>query len=132
MRRGVVLAAAAALLVLSGCGVVRGVAIGLTSPFSGAGGSGLRGAQTEIAGLRFRTRIATTTEDGRGFSATTSGARRSVEGALEAGRTQGGAYCLRRFGTSTIVWTLGPDRPVEQVAMEGRDRVALTGTCVAR
>ena len=122
---------AAVLAALSGCGVVRGVGSAVTAPFAGAGG-GLRGAQTEVDGLRFRTRIATATEDGRGFVATTSGAARRPAAAVEAGRTQASRHCLARFGTSDIVWTTGPDEPAEALAAGPQGVATLAGTCVAR
>lgn len=117
------------ILALSGCGVLRGVGSAVTSPFAGGG---LRGAQTEIGELRFRTRVAATTADGRGFVATTSGAGRSPAGAAEAGRTQANAYCVRRFGGSEIVWAVGPDGPAGPIAVDGAGRVTLSGTCVTR
>lgn len=116
------------VLSLSSCGTIRGVATGLTSPFSGGG---LRGTRSDIDGLRFRTRVSATTGDGRGFVTSTGGAGRGVAAALEAGRVQAVAHCLRRFGGSEIVWTVGPDRPAEQVALTD-GALVMSGACVTR
>lgn len=127
--RGAAVVALACALALSGCGTLRGVATGLTSPFSGGGG--LRGRQSEIGGLRFRTRVASATGDGRGFVTSTAGAGRGIGLALEAGRVGAVEYCLRRFGGSEIVWSAGPDRPVEEVALADGTLV-MAGVCVTR
>ena len=120
---GLVMAAA---LSLSGCGILDGA----SSPFSGGGG--LRGAQTEVNGVRFRTRVSAVTEDDRGFVTTTRGAGRSPSAAAEAGRVQAVEYCLRRFGGSDIVWTAGPDRAPTATSLDQSGALLLAGTCVTR
>lgn len=120
-----------ATVALSGCGALSGLSSGVSSPFSG-GGSALRGSLTEIGGIRFRTRVSAVTEDRRGFSTATRDAGRSIEAAAEAGRVQAVEYCIRRFGGSGIVWSVGPDRPPEQVALGEGGTLVMAGTCVTR
>lgn len=117
-------------LALSACGTARNVASGITSPFSGAGG--LRGSANEIDGTRFRTRVSSGRDDPRAFLTTTRGAARNLPAAMEAGRVEAVRYCLDRFGGSEIAWTRGPDRPVEQVALEASGVLILSGRCVTR
>ncbi len=53
---------------------------------------------------------------------------RSPEGALEAGRHAGNAYCIENFGSSDIDWTVGPDTPLEEVPVSD-DTIVLQGVC---
>ncbi|WP_298429481.1 hypothetical protein [uncultured Jannaschia sp.] len=117
----------AALVGLAGCGTFDSLASGASGPFSGGGG--LRGSATEVGGVRFRTRVS---GDGRAFTTATRGADRSVAGALEAGRVKGVEYCIKRYGGSDITWTIGPDRPVEEVVLGDGGALILQGTCVTR
>lgn len=116
-----------AAIALSGCGALSGLSSGVSSPFTGGG---LRGAQSEIAGLRFRTRISSTSDDKRGFSTRTRGAARNVAAAAEAGRVRAVEYCIRQFGGSEIVWTAGPER--EQLPLDEGGALVLAGTCIIR
>lgn len=113
-------------LFLAGCDTLSGLVSGASSPFSGGGG--LRGAGTEVDGIRFRTRVASTSEDGRGFATSTSGGARGVAEAVEAGRVQAVSYCLRRFGGSEIAWTRGPD---DRITLTDGN-VILSGACITR
>ncbi|WP_308917540.1 hypothetical protein [Jannaschia sp. LMIT008] len=116
------------LLSLSACGF-SGIGSGDSRPF---GGNGLRGQSVEVGGVRFRSRLASTGPDRRGFVVTTRGAARSVVGALEAGRVRAHGHCLSRFGGTDVAWSVSPDRPVEQVRLEEGGTVTLAGTCIAR
>ncbi|MEM9795121.1 MAG: hypothetical protein AAF919_01440 [Pseudomonadota bacterium] len=113
-------------LAVAGCG--RLPFLGDSSPFQ----SGLRGTQSEVQGIRFRTRVASSRATPRMFTTTTRGASRNVGAALEAGRVRAVEYCLRRFGGSEIAWQVGPDRAPEEVALEGRGLLVLSGTCTTR
>ncbi|WP_179378463.1 hypothetical protein [Jannaschia marina] len=119
-----------ATLALAGCGTLGSLSSGASGPFSGGGG--LRGSQSEIAGIRFRTRVSAVSEDNRSFQTVTRGAGRSLSAAAEAGRVEAVEYCIRRFGGSDIVWTAGPDREVEQIPLDDSGALVLTGTCVTR
>ena len=113
-------------LALSGCGTVTGLVSGVSSPFSGGGG--IRGAKSEVGGIRFRTRIAASTQDGRGFVTLTAGAARGVAEAAEAGRVQAVTYCLRLFGGSAIAWTRGPEDTLSLT--DGA--LVMSGVCITR
>ncbi len=117
-------------LTLASCGTLGSLSSGASGPFSGGGG--LRGAQNEIGGTRFRTRISSTRDDPRAFVTVTRGAGRNLAGAVEAGRVEAVRQCLSTFGGSDIVWTQGPDRPIEQIALDGSGALVLSGRCVTR
>ncbi len=119
-----------AAMALSGCGALGGLAAGVSSPFSGGGG--VRGARTEIEGIRFRTRVSASRENRRAFTAVTRGAARGPAAAAEAGRAQAIEYCIRTFGGSEIVWSAGPDRAAEALSPDAGGALVLAGTCVSR
>ena len=116
------------------------VAVAMTGcarlPFSGDSGlfrsDGLRGRSSEVEGVRFRSRLAVTTADRRGFVVATRGAGRDVRLALEAGRLRAVEHCLTGFGESDMVWSLSPNRPAEEVALNDDGSVTVAGICVAR
>lgn len=132
LRRRVrpVMLAICCALGLSACGTARNVAAGITSPFSGAGS--LRGASSEIDGIRFRTRVSTSRDDPRAFLTATRDAGRNLPAAVEAGRIEAVRHCLSGFGGSQIAWAQGPDRPVEQIALDASGTLVLSGRCVTR
>ncbi|WGH77653.1 hypothetical protein [Jannaschia ovalis] len=117
-----------AMLGLAGCGTLGSLSSGDSGPFRG----GFRGASNEVDGVRFRTRVSATSEDARSFATATRSAGRSLSGALEAGRVRAVEYCITRFGGSDIDWALGPDRPVEEVALDESGALVLTGRCITR
>lgn len=114
---------------LSGCGAIGSLSSGASSPFSGGG---LRGSGSQIDGVRFRTRLQSSKENRRNFTAVTRSAGRNLAAATEAGRVEAVEYCLRRFGGSEIRWSQGPDRPIEQIAIGENGELVLVGTCVTR
>ena len=116
-------------LALPGCATLARVGSTVTEPFQDLGG--VRGRLAEINGVRFRSRISVASPDRRGFVTRTGGASRGVASAAEAGRLRAVEYCLERFGGSEIVWSAGPDRPVEEMTLD-RDVLFLRGTCVTR
>ena len=121
-RAGMALAVAAAL---AGCGNVPlvGDALSRLNP---------RGSAAEVDGLRFRSRLAETTADDRGFVVTTRGAGRNVGAALEAARVEALEHCLTRFGGTEVVWSLSPDRGPGAVTLDERGALQVAGTCIAR
>lgn len=115
-------------LALAGCGTIGSLSSGASSPFGG----GLRGAQNDVDGTRFRTRIGGGRDDRRAFVTATRGAGRNLIGAAEAGRVEAVRFCLTRFGGAEIAWAQGPDRPIEQIALDGSGALVLSGRCVTR
>ena len=120
--------AIAVVLGLSGCATLGSLANGVSAPFRGGG---LRGSQSEIDGLRFRTRLSDT-GDGRAFTTVTRGAVRGPAAAAEAGRVQAVEYCLRRFGGSEILWSAGPEAAADGSRLDGSGALVLAGVCVSR
>ncbi|MEM6482272.1 MAG: hypothetical protein AAF922_13255 [Pseudomonadota bacterium] len=54
---------------------------------------------------------------------------RSVNGAREAGRYEATRYCLSNFGTSEILWAIGPDTSDGRLVVEQND-FNFRGTCI--
>lgn len=108
----------AAATALSSCGRIP-------IPFTGGGGAG----PVEFDGLRFRARTRAVTPDRRGFAVTVQRASRSFDAAREAGRLDGIAYCLDRFGGSDIAWAVGPE--AEGLTLR-EGALVLSGTCTTR
>jgi hypothetical protein len=66
--------------------------------------------------------------DRKNFSASVRRADQGLKGALAAGAHEGKTYCLKNFGTSEIVWRVGPDAP-EATFGRGASSITLTGAC---
>lgn len=128
MTKRVAVTLAVSLAVLSGCGF-SGIGSGDSGLF---GPSGVRGAAGEVRGVRFRSRLAITSEDKRSFAVTTGNAGRAITGAVEAGNVEAVRYCLTRFGGSEISWTYGPSQDVETITLNESGALVLTGRCIAR
>lgn len=123
---------AAAILVLAALAVAGCGRLPVIGNIGVLPAGGLRGETVEVGGLRFRSRLATTTADGRGFVVTTRRADRGVAAALEAGRLRATKHCLTRFGGSRVAWAVSPDRPAPEVALDADGSLTLSGTCIAR
>ena len=52
----------------------------------------------------------------------------SLDGAREAGRYAGVEHCVKHFGSSDIIWTVGPDTPAEQLQVVDNTLI-FSGTC---
>lgn len=62
------------------------------------------------------------------FTVQVAGASQSITGAREAGRYEATRYCIENYGTSDIIWAIGPDSPGQVLA---DDTLTLKGTCDA-
>lgn len=60
-------------------------------------------------GLSFKGRLQVDKEDKRNFLATATPVSQSLDGAREAARFEGTAYCVRKYGRSDIDWSAGPE-----------------------
>lgn len=60
------------------------------------------------------------------FTVEVKRATQSVEGAREAGRYEATRYCIENYGTSDIIWAVGPDSAALTLA---GDALILKGTC---
>ncbi len=119
------------LTLIASCGRLDGLTSGVSGLFDRNGAGGLRGAPTEFGGVRFRTRMAIESEDRRAFLTATTG-RGPATDAAEAGRVRAVEYCLRRFGGSDIVWSVGPESVPVSPLRDDRGALILRGVCVTR
>ncbi|SNR42491.1 hypothetical protein [Puniceibacterium sediminis] len=52
-----------------------------------------------------------------------------LAGAIAAARHEGIKHCIRYYGTSDIVWIVGPETPADQLRIDG-NTLTFTGSCV--
>ena len=60
-------------------------------------------------GHYFAGRASKSSLDPHGFSVRIRNAAKSIAGAREAARYEATIYCIEQFGTSDIIWSIGPD-----------------------
>lgn len=111
---------------LAGCSTARNIA-GAVTPAASAKGPN----SVTINDTRFRSRLQIDGPEKRELTITVSPVAQDPEAAQEAGRYRATYYCLRRFGSSETDWLVGPDVPVEELAISG-DSITLEGRCAAR
>jgi hypothetical protein len=70
-------------------------------------------------------------QDRQTFVATARPASNSLDGAVRAAEYNGIKHCIRYFGTSDIVWEVGPDTAPEALPVAD-DTLSLRGRCVDR
>ncbi|MEM6375353.1 MAG: hypothetical protein AAF686_03880 [Pseudomonadota bacterium] len=81
-------------------------------------------------GVFFRTKAkAVDRSDRQNFVVNVPKVARSVNGAREAGRYEAVRYCLENFGTSEILWSIGPDTTDGRLVVDKND-FNFRGTCV--
>ena len=56
---------------------------------------------------------------------------KSLDGARQAARYAGNAYCVETYGSSDIEWTIGPDTPAEDLTIVD-DTLTFQGVCPKR
>jgi len=64
--------------------------------------------------------------DPYGFTVRIRNAAKSISGAREAARYEATIYCIEQFGTSDIIWSIGPDD--EAISLSNRS-LTLAGRC---
>ncbi len=62
------------------------------------------------------------------FTVTINGVSASLDGAREAGRYEGTRFCIQNFGSSRIVWQVGPDTEPQNLRISD-DKLTFAGTC---
>lgn len=62
------------------------------------------------------------------FTVEVKDAGKSLEGAREAGAYAATRYCIENYGSSTIVWTNGPEDAPQALVFD-RGALVLRGTC---
>ncbi|WP_276150409.1 MULTISPECIES: hypothetical protein [unclassified Sulfitobacter] len=79
-------------------------------------------------GQYFRVKVAKVDGQRDVFSVRIRDVARSLDGAREAGRHAGTAYCVEHYGSSKITWAVGPDTPPEQLQITDNTLV-FQGAC---
>ena len=77
-------------------------------------------------GHYFAGRASKSSADPHGFSVRIRNAAKSIAGAREAARYEATIYCIEKFGTSDIIWSIGPDD--EAISLSNRS-MTLAGRC---
>ena len=77
-------------------------------------------------GHHFAGRASKTGVDPRGYSVRIRNAAKSIAGARDSARYEATIYCIEKFGTSDIIWSIGPDD--EAISLSNRS-MTLAGRC---
>lgn len=80
-------------------------------------------------GQRYRTNSKSERSNRLSFVATARPVSASFDGAIEAARYEAIQHCIKFYGTSDIVWEVGPDTPRESLQIED-DTLTFAGSCV--
>ncbi|MDF1727132.1 MAG: hypothetical protein P1U53_05205 [Sulfitobacter sp.] len=79
-------------------------------------------------GYYFRTKVKRVDRQLDQFTVEIRDAAQSLEGARQAGRFAGVEHCVEYFGSSDILWTVGPETPAQNLQIVD-DRLIFRGTC---
>lgn len=110
--------------------MLRGALTGLICLATVAGCSDRDNQRVLFDGVYFRTKAKPVDKsDRQNFVVNVPKVARSVDGAREAGRFEGVRYCISNFGTSEILWAIGPDTKDGRLVVEKND-FNFRGTCV--
>ena len=77
-------------------------------------------------GHYFAGRASKSSVDPHGFSVRIRNAAKSIAGAREAARYEATIYCIEQFGTSDIIWSIGPD---DEAISLSNGSLTLAGRC---
>lgn len=77
-------------------------------------------------GHYFAGRASKSSLDPHGFSVRIRNAAKSIAGAREAARYEATIYCIEQFGTSDIIWSIGPD---DEAISLSNGSLTLAGRC---
>lgn len=77
-------------------------------------------------GKYFRTKVSKVNKQRDVFQVTVRDPAQSIDGAREAGRHAGVAYCVAQYGNSDIDWAVGPDAGTLRIA---DNKLTFQGTC---
>ena len=108
LRAGACIAVVASMLVAGCSGTIRNV------------------NAVKFDGHYFAGRATKSRVDPHGFSVRIRNAAKSIAGAREAARYEATIYCIEQFGTSDIIWSIGPDD--EAISLSNRS-LTLAGRC---
>ena len=86
-----------------------GMAVVVSVLLAGCSGTIRNVNADKFDGNYFTGRAAKTKTDPHGFKVRIRNAAKSIAGAREAARYEATIYCIEQFGTSDIIWSVGPD-----------------------
>ena len=93
---------------------------------SACGGS--EGEDILFDGQSFRASLDADKDTKQNFSVSVRPVSASLQGAREAGRYEATVYCVNRYGSSNIIWVVGPDSPDEALTITD-NTLTLQGSC---
>jgi hypothetical protein len=79
-------------------------------------------------GQYFRSKASKVDKDFQHIDVSVKPVSASFEGALAAGEHEATRYCVLNFGTSEIIWEVGPDQKPETYQIQN-DTLVLRGRC---
>ncbi len=79
-------------------------------------------------GKFFKTKISKVDGQRDVFTLVVKNASQSIDGAREAARYEATVYCVNTYGSSDIMWVVGPDTPSENLRLVG-DSLTFSGSC---
>ncbi|MFT6091127.1 hypothetical protein [Sulfitobacter sp.] len=79
-------------------------------------------------GIYFKTKVSKVDGQRDVFTLLVKSASRSIEGAREAARYEATVYCVNNYGSSDIVWVVGPDTPADNLRLVD-DSLTFSGSC---
>ena len=62
------------------------------------------------------------------FTVQVRGVSKSLNGARQAGGYEGTRYCIKKYGTSRIIWQVGPGTEPQYLRIE-KDQLVFQGSC---
>lgn len=111
---------------LSACNAVRNTAgaigVGSSTPFR---------TVLDKDGVRYRAQVKAGEDDRRDMAISVSPFATDPEAALSTASFAANRYCILVYGGSDKTWTVGPDAPVDQLAIDD-DTATLLGRCTQR
>ncbi len=84
----------------------------------------------EYAGSNHRAKVKTARADRAVMVIPTKNVSDGLDGARAAAEFEATRHCIHYFGTSDIVWTVGPETPDDQLPIDG-ETVTFSGECAA-
>lgn len=79
-------------------------------------------------GKYFKTKISKVDGQRDVFTLLVKNASQSIDGAREAARYDATVYCVNNYGSSDIVWVIGPDTPADNLRLVD-DSLTFSGSC---
>ncbi|MBW4960556.1 hypothetical protein [Sulfitobacter sp. CW3] len=79
-------------------------------------------------GIYFKTKISKVEGQRDVFTLLVKNASQSIDGAREAARYEATVYCVNNYGSSDIVWVVGPDTSADNLRLVD-DSLTFSGSC---